>query len=93
MSAIQVRNLNYSNLEDFLYENGFFVEKATDTIYKVNIQGLAGLVASNDRIRGASTRWSSGLFASGGRCSLTQRVCASALSSHVNDDRALRNGR
>ncbi len=36
MNAIQVRNLNYSNLEDFLYDNDFFVEKASDTIYKVN---------------------------------------------------------
>lgn len=36
MSEIQVRNLNYSNLEDFLYDNEFFVEKASDSIYKVN---------------------------------------------------------
>lgn len=36
MSEIQVRNLNYSNLEDFLYDNDFFVEKVSDTIYKVN---------------------------------------------------------
>lgn len=36
MNEIQVRNLNYSNLVDFLYDNDFFVEKASDTIYKVN---------------------------------------------------------
>ena len=36
MSDILIRDLRYSTLEDFLNDNDFFVEKASENILKVN---------------------------------------------------------
>ena len=36
MSDILIRDLRYSTLEDFLNENDFFVEKASENIFKIN---------------------------------------------------------
>jgi len=36
MSDILIRDLHYSTLEDFLNDNEFFVEKASENILKVN---------------------------------------------------------
>ena len=36
MSDILIRDLHYSTLEDFLNDNDFFVEKASENILKVN---------------------------------------------------------